>query len=98
MPLFSNITCEKATDTSLRVIGFNQGPQSETLSPESYLIRQRNAKSTLELYEAIQKQIVLSSPLNFSEASIKQTEETKEKEVIKDEATGKGEVTEEDAA
>ena len=39
MPLFRNITCEIATDTSFRVIGYNQGPQSETLSPEAFLIR-----------------------------------------------------------
>ena len=55
MPLFLNITCERASDTDLRLIGFSMGAESDVLTPESYLLRQRNSKSSDELYRAIMK-------------------------------------------
>jgi len=55
MPLFCNITCKRASDCDLRIVGFNQGPDSSDLVPESYLIRQRNAASSAELEKHLNK-------------------------------------------
>jgi len=78
MPLFNNITCEKASETSLRVVGFNKKIDSEELTPESYLIRQRNAKNTSELFDQIQMQIAIASTLSFGDVESKKETDKKE--------------------
>lgn len=70
MPLYKNITCERAAETVIRLVGFNKGPDSDTLIPSSYLIRQRLAEESEKLLALIQKHIDASPSLSSTDAKI----------------------------
>merc|ERR1712137_658590 len=83
MPLFCNITCKRASDCDLRIVGFNQGPDSSDLVPESYLIRQRSATHSAELEKHLDKFVHPPGSIDPNSAATKSTTEEKPAEEAK---------------
>jgi len=74
MPLYSNTSVDKASDTSIRLCGFNN---IEKLQFESFLIRLRSKDETATLAKALEEYRSKSDPLPVSSENKPSEEESK---------------------